>query len=127
MKPLFTDEDADIWPQQKPFISLENANATVAPLQERLEAHEKAEAHNLKVIKSHKEELDRLNGETSRLSQENERLKKKEMLLQGAGQLLEARLRSAEDVVKKYRHCRHACLECFCTKEARAYLERQPR
>lgn len=30
-------------------------------------------------------------------------------------------LAAADELAKTYRNCRHACLDCFCTKEARAY------
>jgi len=32
------------------------------------------------------------------------------------------RIRELEATVLHYVHCRHACIDCFCTKEAKAAL-----
>lgn len=39
--------------------------------------------------------------------------------------LRESRIRTEqlEQALKRYTHCRHACIDCFCTKEAREVLE----
>lgn len=34
----------------------------------------------------------------------------------------ERRVRELEAALKHYTYCRHACIDCFCTKEARAAL-----
>jgi len=39
-----------------------------------------------------------------------------------ATQRLQRRIRELEAALEPYRHCRHACINCFCTKEARAAL-----
>ncbi len=36
--------------------------------------------------------------------------------------LLETRVRVLEEALKKYTYCQHACIDCFCVKEARAAL-----
>ena len=35
---------------------------------------------------------------------------------------LNRRIRELENTLRGYVHCRHACIDCFCTKEARAVL-----
>lgn len=30
------------------------------------------------------------------------------------------------DVLAKYKHCRHACIDCFCAKDAKELLRRWP-
>lgn len=32
------------------------------------------------------------------------------------------RIHELEAALKHYTHCRHACVDCFCTKEAKAVL-----
>lgn len=31
--------------------------------------------------------------------------------------------RALREALEHYKHCRHACIDCFCTKEARAALK----
>jgi len=44
------------------------------------------------------------------------------------GALTEAgrRIRELEAVLRQYTHCRHGCIDCFCTKEAKAALYSPP-
>jgi hypothetical protein len=44
----------------------------------------------------------------------------------GLIEAMQARIRELEGVLTKYKSCRHGCVECFCTKEAREVMAMAP-
>lgn len=131
-KPLFTAEDGHFYPGQtsdsKVWLTIHEANAKVAPLQEALSemrlkcgewANKVASQHaELERLRAHLADVTRewemADEETRQLEADNEKLRarvaeleKKEMLLQGAGQNLtadNARMREALELIAKTKY-----------------------